>query len=220
MLMSAENYRGERSFRWLRWPVVIVCLTFALARLYWPQAKVDSITVWLILMAAIAFLIPEWIPLIDTVEFGRLKVVLRKQVQNLGGELEQAVNSVGRQGRIVAEKDRLSDPLTTLREATRGDPKTTLLALFTALENEVRKRLEEANLPAGRRYAPLVEQVRAGVEAGIFPKEILKPLQDFWNLRNSVVHQMAFDVDDATLFSIASLGIDLLKMIRTKPGPA
>jgi hypothetical protein len=110
-----------------------MCLLFAAVRLAWPSARVDSTTIWLVVMAAIVYLIPEWIPLVDSFEFGRLKVVIRKEVRKLGEEIEEATESVAQRGRTFTEPGSLNE----ITRAATYSPRAALMLLATSPSSSV-----------------------------------------------------------------------------------
>jgi hypothetical protein len=55
--------------------------------------------------------------------------------------------------------------------------------------------------------------MQLGVEHGVFPAQVIKPFQEFWELRNRVAHGQAFEVDDALVLSLVSVGLEVLKLV-------
>lgn len=195
---------------WKRVLIAFACMAFALVRLKYPDAKVDSVTVWLLGIAAAMFLLPEaqaLLPYIKRVKVGDTEIEL---VQQLEREVEEAKESVANQMVPVG----LTTVDEVLREAGRS-PQAGLLLLSSRLEEQVRQRLADAGIAEGQTLMSLPRLMEKGVEKGFFSQSILSATRDFWAARNKIAHGRAFDVSDATLYSLISLGTQLLQVVSS-----
>ena len=197
---------------WKRWVIFTVSLGLAIARLVWPDVKVDGTTVWLVALAAAVFLLPEIadvIPYVKKVKMGPAEVELRDDIAKLNREVE----------RVQAERPGVnplpSEAEEVIREAAQ-DPRAALLLLSTKIEQAIRERARESGLLEGGRPLPLVRLLEAGIERQVFPKSILPAFRDFWAVRNKVAHGMQFDVSEQSVLSLISLGSELLRALSAE----
>ncbi len=200
---------------WKRWLIIIVCLGLLTARLLWPHIQFDAITLWLVVIAAFFLIIPEprvFFPYIKRVKLWEAEIELKEEVKELGREVDKVQESVANEPGVEVSKSLSPDVEEVLRESSK-DPRAALLLLSAKIENQVKKRLQEANL--NFRY-PLGKALEVGVSAGLFPQEILQVFQGFWAMRNRVAHTEAFDVEDSTILALVSIGTELLKVISTE----
>jgi hypothetical protein len=190
--------------------VVIACVGLAAARVAWPDARLDSITVSLLAIAAVALVLPGIrvvLPFLRQIELGPLKLELR----DLDGEVQRAREAVADRQEVV-DSSAMSQSEDVLRAVTR-DPRAALLLISARLEQQVQKRLEQRGLQDANRPLPLFRKLRAGVDAGIFPEELLPAFRDFWHVRSRVAHGHGFEVPDSTVLSLGSLGLELLQAV-------
>jgi hypothetical protein len=200
---------------WKRWLMILGCLGLVAARRIWPQFQVDPLTVWLVGIAAVLFALPEVrsaLPYIKSVKVGEAEVQLRAQVAQLGTEIDDAQAAIAEahpQRRIKYN----ASVIEHLFDQACIDPRAALLRLSTNLEAAVQHRLQEAGLPEGHSYTRLPQAVEAGVKAGLFPAALLPACQQFWRLRNHVVHQGALHAEPGTILALVSLGTELFKLL-------
>jgi hypothetical protein len=201
-----------------RWFLFVMCLVLIVARFRWPAVKVDSTTVWLLLIAALVFLLPEVkaiIPYIRKLKVAGVEVELREDLVKLASEVDEARKSVAEIGAASASQEAYSSIDGILRETSK-DPRAALLLLASKLEEQVRNRMNSNQQPFGHRFRPLPQMVEEGIKAGLFPEEVLPAFRDFWNIRNRVAHGEAFEVSNASIVSLISLGTELLKLVSTE----
>ena len=110
-----------------------------------------------------------------------------------------------------------------LKEAAK-DPRAALLLLSSKIETAVRMKFEEFQLDIKSgttilRFPPTSRALEIGIKEGLFPPTALSAYRDFQSLRNRIAHDYTFQVDNATILSLISLGSDLLKLLSSKkPG--
>src|SRR6266849_4092445 len=66
------------------------------------------------------------------------------------------------------------------------------------------------------RAPPTRRAIEIGIEKGLFPPSAISAYHDFMGLRNKIAHDYAFQVDNATILSLISLGTELLKVLSTE----
>jgi hypothetical protein len=89
--------------------------------------------------------------------------------------------------------------------------------LSSKLEQQVRQRMMEAGMPEAQTLLSLPALVERGVERGLFSESVLSAMRDFWKARNDVAHGRAFAVSESTLYSLVSLGTQLLQAVSAEP---
>lgn len=196
-----------------RWLVVGVCLGLAVARLAWPDLRIDAVTIWLVGLAAAVALLPDLrsvVPFVKRLKVGEMEIELRR----LEREVAEAAEAVS--GRADVGDDARTHVDDVLREAGR-DPRAALLLLSSKLEQQVRERLRTAGVKESSKFMGLLRLVQAGVEGGVFPATLVPAVRDFWLARNEVAHGRAFEVPDATLLSLLSIGTELLATLSARP---
>lgn len=218
MSNNRQNHSKSNSL-WKRWVIALFCIALIVARYIYPDVQIDSTTVWLVAIAAIAFLLPEiksFTPYIKRVRIGDTEVELKEEIAKLGTEVEKAQESKSpaNQKRASTKKrtQKLSPKVETTIEKALSDPRATLLLLSSKIEGELKNRLIESGVNIQGIYS-LRELSRLAVENQILTRESASALNDFAAVRNKVAHGEAFAVEDSTLYSLISIGVNLLQII-------
>jgi hypothetical protein len=194
-----------------RWIIITICLILIALRVIFPIVQVDTNSIWLVGIVALLFVLPDLkslTPYIKRVKFGDVELELKETIANLGREVEKAENAVAEEADSTVSKEVSSEIEKVLQESSK-DPRATLLLLSSKIEGQLRLRLEEAGIAWPYKT---IRSVELGMQKGIFPQEFLPAFRDFWAVRNQVAHGAAFDVDDAYILSLVSLGTQLLKI--------
>jgi hypothetical protein len=200
-----------------RWLMIIACLALIVLRVIFPNAQADSNTIWLMGIAALIFILPDLksvAPYIKKIKVGDTELELKESIGNLGKEVEKAQDAAALEKKTTVSEN-VSSEIEKVLEESGKDPKSALLLLSAKIEQQLRNRLEEADISTERVYSAS-RYVEMGVRAGIFPQDFLPAFRDFWGVRNRVAHGAAFDVDDSYILSLVSLGTDLLKIASTR----
>ncbi len=208
-------WRKWLNSNWKRWLIIVICLGLVAIRLIWPHIQFDAVTIWLVVIAAFFLIIPDpraFFPYIKRVKLWEAEIELKEEVKELGKEVDKVQESVANKPGVEVSKSLSPEVEEVLRESSK-DPRAALLLLSAKIESQVKKRLQEANL--NTRY-PLGKAMEVGVDAGLFPREILSAFRDFWAVRNRVAHAEAFDVEDSTILALVSIGTELLKVLSTE----
>ncbi|HXQ35184.1 MAG TPA: hypothetical protein VN843_14305, partial [Anaerolineales bacterium] len=199
-----------------RWVIIAICLLLVILKTAYPNIQVDINTVWLIGIAALLFMLPDLkslTPYIKRIRIGDTELELKESIENLGKEVERAQDVAAEETETVTTGD-VSSEIEKVLEGSSKDPRAALLLLSSKIEEQLRNRLEEADIPTGKSYS-ITRYVELGVSEGIFPQSFLPAFRDFWSVRNKVAHGAAFDVEDSYILSLISLGTQLLKIAST-----
>jgi hypothetical protein len=218
--MKNQQKNSTRSSSWKRWGIVTLCLGLIVARYYYPTFQLDSTTVWLVTIASIAALLPDLsslVPYVKRLKIGDAEVELKEEIAKLGSEVEKAqISEAGKPPKTTAKKPRkkkTSANTQAIIQEALANPRGTLLVLSGAIEQELRNKLIEAGVPVERALG-LRTLSRLAVENEILPRDSAAALDDFSVVRNKVAHGEAFDVEESALYSLISIGANLLQLIR------
>lgn len=199
--------------------IITVCLALVLLKLTFPKTEIDIYIIWLIGIAALLFVLPDLkslAPYIKRVRIGDTELELQESIGSLEKEVEKAQNAAERESEDVASsRESVSSNIEKVLEESGRDPRAAFLLLSSKIEEQLRLRIEESGKITNKRTYPAIRYVEMGVNLGIFPQEFLPAFRDFWSVRNSVAHGKAFNVEDAYILSLISLGTDLLKIAST-----
>lgn len=214
---------------WKRWLMIVVCLGLVIVRLLRPDLKVDVITVWLLVIATLFFLLPEMrlmTPYIKRIRVGDTEIELKEQIKDLGKKVERVEDVVVSQSEQVnvsagpadetnraAQQETISSDVEEIARILSASPRAALLLLSAKLEQQINRRLKNAGVEVGGRNATTTRLVEAGVSAGVFPPEFATAFRDFWSARTRIAHGAAPDIDDKTITSLVSIGLDLLRIL-------
>jgi hypothetical protein len=144
-----------------------------------------------------------------------LKEQIKNEVRSVVEEVEQIQESIDNQTELEISKDVSSDIDETLHMLSIN-PRAALLLLSTKLEDRLRSRLQEANLQSDTNYVSPRLAIDLAAKADLLSRETASTFRDFLSVRNKVAHDAAFDVDETTIFTLVSIGIELLKIVSAK----
>lgn len=199
-----------------RWILVAACLALVVVRIIFPNAQADTNSIWLVGIAALLLVLPDLksvAPYIKKIKVGDTELELKESIGNLEKEVEKAQGAAAQEKKASVSSNVPSEIEKVLEESSR-DPKAALLLLSAKIEQQLRNRLEEADISTDRIFSTS-QYVEVGVKEGIFPQDFLPAFRDFLRVRNSVAHGAAFDVDDSYILSLVSLGTELLRIAST-----
>lgn len=197
-----------------RWLIIIICLILITLKIVFPNTQVDTNSIWLVGIVALLFVLPDLkslTPYIKRIRIGDAELELKETIGKVGKEIEKAEDSLDDESDGTVPNEVSSEIEQVLHESSK-DPRAALLLLSSKIEEQVRRRLEQADIAP---HYSVRRSVEIGVKNKIFPQEFLPAFSDFWNVRNQVAHGRAFDVDDTYILSLISLGTQLLRMVST-----
>ena len=164
----------------------------------------------------------EKVPLLITTEVGgiwareapniELKDQIKNEVKSVIAEVEDAQQIATFQDNLVISREVAND-INNILNIAGVNSRAALLLLAVKIENQMRLRLQEAGLQSTTNYALSRQAIDNAVTAGLIPEETVSAFRDFIEVRNKVAHGAAFDVDEATILSLVSIGIELLKIV-------
>lgn len=207
---------------WKKSLVIFLCLALMAAHSIWSQLKFDSVNIWLGLAAVAIFLLPDVNPVLPYLR--RVKRFRAWQLEFELNDLQEKIelSQVESPGSDWAQNI-TPEVEEVLKEASK-DPRAALLLLSSKIETTVREKLQEAGIDL-KKYAygtvithlPSTDQsIQIGIEKKVFPPAMLSAYRDFRGIRNRIAHDYSFQVENATILSLISLGSELLKLLSVK----
>lgn len=195
--------------------LILICIAFASIRIFQPQAIVDGNTVWLLVIATVVLIGPDLkalLPYIKRIKIGDTEIELAEKAAKIGQEIEKVKEEVSADENWEIP-DRTTNEVNEVLNDAKTDPRAAFLLLATKIEEEVRSRLQKADLSQSRQFTSLPRLVEFGVEKQVFPVQVLSIFKEFWYARNKVAHGEAADIDDNTILSLIAVGTDILKLV-------
>jgi hypothetical protein len=144
-----------------------------------------------------------------------LKEQIKNEVKSVVEEVEQIQEAIDNQTELEISKDVSSDIDDILRMLSIN-PRAALLLLSTKLEDRLKIQLQEANLQSDTNYVSPRLAIDLAENAELLSGEAASTFRNFLLVRNKVAHDAAFDVDEATILTLVSIGIELLKIVSAK----
>lgn len=206
-----------------RWLLFLICAGLVCLRIANSTVTIDQSVVWLVALAALLLVLPELkalTPYIKRIKFGDTEIELQEVIGKLSEEVDRAEEEVSARGTPPAGSTQTIGEAEKIIEETGKDPRAALLLLSSRIEGQLRRRLEEADIRTTGVYS-LIRLVDLGIRYQVWTPDFGRAMRDFASVRNRVAHGEAFDVDDAYVYSLVSLGAQLLKISSTpllKPG--
>lgn len=221
---TINPYKGKRDKQWFtrNWKkqfAIVLCLTLIVVHSIWPHLLFDSVNIWLGLAAIGLFLLPR-----PDFLFPYMKRIKRFKAWELElelGDLESKVEKAEDENLEAEIPKNISPEVEEVLKEAAKDPRAALLLLASKIESTVRMRFEEAHMDITSgtiipRFPPTSRAIDIGVQQGLFPPTALSAYKDFQGLRNKIAHDYTFQVDNATILSLISLGSELLKLLSAK----
>jgi len=205
----------------MRYALATVSFLIVIARMVWPTLTFDQTSLILVVLAAAVLLLrdfPETIHRLRRFEWGNVKVELDEQLKNLATRTEKAEQEPSK-SRMQIQKALPDDVLVRFAQVG-SDPRASLVLLAVEIERAIRNLAGCYGLyrrhPQDTARALLSEIVAEG----IVPQDIRGLFEDFWFIRDSVVHGVHFDVREGELYQLVDLGLRILKMLSASESQA
>ncbi len=222
-----EKLRDWLRCSWQRKLIALICTGLVLARIVYPAMNVDWMSLVLLAIAMSAVVLPRLsdmmphvvkaLPYIKKAKLAGVKVELSDEIRKLAIDVDQAKEAIANRQHLKLGTEFPKGQAEVLEEL-RSDPRAALLLLAAKIELQVMQSLKKRGLLYGEEFLRLQSAIGLGVKNGVFPKEISRPFQEFWSIRNRVAHGMAFDVDPNLVMSLTSVGLEVLRLVSLENG--
>jgi len=171
-----------KSITFLKVAISVIAAGVIIARLIWPNIKLDSITLGLLIVA----ILPWFAALIESAKFpGGWEVKFR--------DVKSAGDKVVASAAPSAAVEQLPEP--TFLNIAETDPNLALVGLRIEIERRVRRLAEQADIPTDR--MPLTRVVNQLAERGIIGREAQEGLGDLIYAGNQAAHGARVERDVA-----------------------
>jgi len=201
----------------MRWVVAIACFGLIIARAAWPEILFDNISLTLLVITALAVLLPDLrkhLGPVKKVKIGPFEVDLGEKLEKLAGKtaiLESSIQE--RKDQIVLKA--MPEGRVPLWLAQGGtDPRASLLLLTIEIERTIRNLAKAAEVPQPRHIYPLYRLLGSLAERQIVDKRLVRLFRDFWAVRNTVVHGHHFEISEGKLYELIELGLRILRILK------
>jgi len=215
---SKRPRQHERHMKAIRWVIVLFCVAAIALHVRFPDIKVDSVTLWLLALLLVAFASPairNLAPYIRRLRVGSFEVELGEQITKLAAKVDEAEEEVGRAGRPVADRAAVEAGVASIVRDAGSDPRGALLLLHADIETALRDLAEKAGIEGASRPGSVRRLAETLARENLISPSVLSALADLWAIRNRVTHEARFDVSPGTLYSLISLGTEVLTVIRS-----
>jgi len=196
--------------------IAILCCALVLARFLWPDLKFDYLSVYLILVAMLCILVPDLARLISRIKkikFGDKEIELSETLDRMTHEAE---NIEGRVSKSETEEfNRSEEPPAHVMQYVR-DPWGGLIALAADIERKVQQLLTAENLIDGNRYVPPLRGIEMLAKEDRVVQGLPILMQEFWKVRNQVVHGADIQVTTRDIYRLIDLGVRILDLLSIR----
>ncbi len=137
-------------------------------------------------------------------------------------ELRRVIYEIKKARSIIKEYDSLeitedaSIDTNEIIHTAHVTSRTALRLLSAKIEEQILVRLQEAELQPQTNYVLSHEALDEAEEKGLIPLEMISAFRSFVSMRSNIAHDADFEVDEDTILSLISIGIELLKIISEK----
>jgi hypothetical protein len=206
----------------VRYIIAVFCIGVIAARAIWPELRFDNISLALLVVAVVASLLPELrgaLGRVKKVKVGDVEVELGEKLKALAGKTEAVESSLAQEKRQPIIPEATDDEVSIWLTSAGSDPRAALLLLAIEIEKTARELATAAEIPQSSRPYPLSKQLAVLAERQVIDPRIVPLFQDFWSIRNSVVHGHHFELSEGKLYELVEFGLRILRLLRTGSGP-
>lgn len=208
----------------MRYVLLAVCVGVIVARAALPELRFDNISLLLLVLVVIILLIPELPALMGRIRklrVGDFEIELDEKLTELAAKTDTVEAAVGEQAAVLSP-DRLMESKFAIAtgidsEVTKlmelPNPEAALVLIAAQIEKTIRILASETDLPELRYPRPFRQVLRVLVEKQLLNPDIFPLFQDFWAIRNRVVHGRHFEVSEGRLYELVELGFRILRLL-------
>jgi HAMP domain-containing protein len=193
-----------------------VCFAIVFARFIWPQLAFDTLSLYLVLIAAGCVLIPDvanLIARIRRIKIGNNEIELGEAIDRITSQTEEV------ERRMSTSTDyEVQRPVELPRHIERyiRDPRGGLIAVAADIESQVRTLLVEANLSGVHLYISPLRGIELLAAKGLIDQELPMLMRDFWVVRNKAVHDSQERMTDDEIYRLVDLGVRILDLLTIR----
>ena len=197
--------------------VVSVSLFVVSLRAAFPNLRIDEVSLWLLILAAIAALVPDIGGIVE-----RVKKVKKGDFElEFEGRLEDLKRKTEETEQVLEAKDlEFGDIPGELRSRiTRSlvEPRAALITVAIEIEGRLREIADTYEISHRGRFFSPRRTIENLAEAGQVEEHIPALFADFWATRNQAIHSRKFVPDQDQLYSLVDLGMRILSILYGSP---
>ena len=204
-----------------RYTIVIICGVVIVARAICPGLRFDNISLIIFMLGSIVILLPELRDIIGRVKkfkMGDFEVELAEKLEELAVKTDNAEIMAGERAKPEMIFHGINDEVVGKLAQASSDPRAALLLIAIEIEQVVRSLAEQVDIQNSRRY-PISKLLHLLAEKQVITPEVVPIFQDFWTIRNQVVHGHHFELSTGKLYELVELGVRILRLLSmTKLG--
>ena len=202
----------------MRFLIAVVALALVVVRALWPDIRLDEISLMLFALAALALLSPDLAPIagrIRRLKLWQIEVELSEKIGELAQRAEVAAGeaSAHRGAAVPGIRAGVPPEVAERLADAAADPRAGLLLVAIEIEQAIRGLAAQYGISAGVGRVSTRRTLRELATRGAVPREVVPLFEDFWQVRNEVVHGAGFKVPTGHLYELVDVGFRILELI-------
>lgn len=220
MADNSENSDDSQESSFIFWTkIVLALLAFLIItlRAFYPPFQFDQISFFLFLTAAIILLLPdlsELINRISKIRHGKTEIDFENDLEDLSETADEAQEDVQSEGYQI---ENISEELDEFL-STSDNPRASLMMLAREIERRVREVATETGIAGENQVISVKDMMEKLVEEEFIRPKTLHLFNDFWTVRNKVVHGAHYEAKDEHIYELVEIGVRLLRLLYSRPG--
>jgi predicted membrane protein len=217
-LGQMTTFADEQGARMMRYLVALVALAIVIVRAVWPDARLDEISLVLLVVAALALVWPDIVPLTSRIRRFKvwgLEVELMEEISQLTERTEVAAREVSLERESMRPGAAIAVPpgVTQWLADAAADPRSGLLLVTIEIEQAIRRLAAQHGIAAGVGRVSARRALRELATSEAVPREVVPLFEDFWQVRNRVVHGVGFQLPAGQLYELVDVGFRILELL-------
>lgn len=202
----------------MRYLVAAASLALVVARAVWPDVRVDEISLVLFALAALALLLPDIAPVASRIrrfKLWNLEVELSEEISELAHRAEAAEREASRERETAPAEApvALAPEVRQWVVEAAADPRAGLLLVAIEIEQAIQRLAARHGVASGVGRVSAHRTLVDLAERGVVPREVVPLFEDFWQVRNRVVHGAGFEVPAGQIYELVDVGFRILELL-------
>jgi len=211
--------------RIMRYLVAVVALALVVVRAVWPDIRLDEISLLLFALAGLALLLPDFAPIASRIrrfKLWEIEVELSEKIGELAQRAEAAAEEASADRRVPGPGIPMGVPpeVTGRIADAAADPRAGLLLVAIEIEQAIRRLAAQHGISAGFGRVSTRRTLRELAARDAVPREVVPLFEDFWRVRNEVVHGAGFQLPIGRLYELGDVGFRILELLSLRTGVA
>lgn len=193
-----------------RWLIGVAAVGLIVLRVIMPKARLDQITLALFIIICLVILWPD---------LEKLSTVIRRlRVGGFEVELAQTVEELSEKAEKVEEdKSQLLEDISPevsrrIAEAA-SNPRSALIMVGIEIEQAIKRLKREYDISGTGSTQRVLHEI---VSTDRVSKEVIDLFEEFWHVRNEIIHGKGFNVPDSQIYKMYDVGVKILGLLSTQ----